>query len=164
VPATSVVQLKVADEVWVATALLHRKHPQQTDFAIEEIMRQATKHAGKRPLRPGVYVHIVLHCVANRPAKPARYRMLIETAPGRRRLFQTGDRYHPEREGAKTDLKAARKYAAIRGSTSIKGPDAIQFACASEAGVDLFVTNDRRLQGNQVEGIQFIVSLDQVPF
>lgn len=61
------------------------------------------------------------------------------------------------------DLGAARRYAAIRSTTSIKGPDAVQLACASEAGVDLFITNDRRLQGKQVEGIQFIVALDQVP-
>lgn len=61
------------------------------------------------------------------------------------------------------DMKAARRYAAIRSSTTIKGPDAIQLACASEAGVDLFVTNDRRLQGKRIDGIQFIVALDQVP-
>lgn len=61
------------------------------------------------------------------------------------------------------DLKAARRYAAIRSGASIKGPDAVQLACASEAGVDLFVTNDRRLQGKHIDGIQFVVALDQVP-
>ncbi len=61
------------------------------------------------------------------------------------------------------ELKACHRYARIRGNTSIKGPDAIQLACAGEAGVDLFVTHDRRLQGTTVEGIQFIVSLEQVP-
>jgi predicted nucleic acid-binding protein len=61
------------------------------------------------------------------------------------------------------DGKAARRYAAIRKVRSVKAPDAIQLACASEAGADLFVTNDRRLQGKRVEGIQFIVALDQVP-
>lgn len=61
------------------------------------------------------------------------------------------------------DLKAARRYAAIRGTTSIKAPDAVQLACAGEAGVDLFVTNDRRLHGEQIAGIQFIVALEQVP-
>jgi uncharacterized protein len=61
------------------------------------------------------------------------------------------------------ELETARRYATIRSTTSIKGPDAIQLACAGEAGVDLFVTNDRRLQGKQVEGIQFIIALDQVP-
>jgi predicted nucleic acid-binding protein len=61
------------------------------------------------------------------------------------------------------DLRAARKYALIRSSVPVKGPDAIQLACAAEASVDLFVTNDRRLQGRRVDGIQFIVALDQVP-
>jgi predicted nucleic acid-binding protein len=61
------------------------------------------------------------------------------------------------------DLAAARRYATIRHNRSVKAPDAIQLACAGEAGVDLFVTNDHRLQGKQVEGIQFIVALDQVP-
>jgi len=61
------------------------------------------------------------------------------------------------------DGRAARRYAAIRNDRSLKAPDAIQLACASEAAVDLFVTNDRRLQGKKVEGIQFIVALDQVP-
>ncbi len=61
------------------------------------------------------------------------------------------------------DGRAARRYAAIRNDRSVKAPDAIQLACASEASVDLFVTNDRRLQGKRVEGIQFVVALDQVP-
>jgi len=95
------VQTKVADEVWIATALLHRDHPERTDFEIEEIMQRATKEAGKLPLRPGVYVHVAQHCVANRPPNPGRYRMLVETGPGRRRLFRTGDSYDPAREGAK---------------------------------------------------------------
>lgn len=61
------------------------------------------------------------------------------------------------------DLKAARRYSTVRSHTSVKGPDAVQLACAGEAGVDLFVTSDRRLQGKRVDGIQFIVALDQVP-
>jgi hypothetical protein len=93
---------KVADEVWIATALLHREHPKREDFSIEEIMQRATREAGKGPLRPGVYVHVIQHCVANRPPNPGRYRMLFETAPGRRRLFRKGDNHDPGREGAKT--------------------------------------------------------------
>jgi predicted nucleic acid-binding protein len=61
------------------------------------------------------------------------------------------------------DAKAARKYAAIRLDRSLRAPDALQLACAASANVDLFVTNDRRLQGKQVEGIQFIVPLERVP-
>lgn len=61
------------------------------------------------------------------------------------------------------DAKTARRYAAIRGDRSLRAPDAVQLACAATAAVDLFVTNDRRLHGKHVEGIQFIVALDQVP-
>ncbi len=96
------IQIKVADEVWIATALLHRDHPKRSDFNIDEIVQRAAKEAGAQPLRPGVYVHIVQHCVANRAPNPGRYRMLYETAPGRRRLFRNGDVYDPAREGAKT--------------------------------------------------------------
>lgn len=94
-------QLRVADEVWIATALLHREHPKRHDFSIEEIMERAIKETGGRPLRPGVRVHINQHCVANRPPNPGRYRMLLETASGRRRLFRNGDNYDAAREGAK---------------------------------------------------------------
>jgi predicted nucleic acid-binding protein len=61
------------------------------------------------------------------------------------------------------DAAAAKRYAALRVDRSIRAPDAIQLACAGSAEVDLFVTNDRRLQGKRVDGIQFIVPLDGVP-
>jgi predicted nucleic acid-binding protein len=57
----------------------------------------------------------------------------------------------------------AKIYAAIRRDRRLKAPDAIQLASAASAGADLFVTNDARLQGKHVPGIQFIVSLDRVP-
>jgi hypothetical protein len=93
--------LRVADEVWIATALLHREHPKRQDFSIEEIIGRANKEQGGESLRPGVRVHVNQHCVANRPPNPGRYRMLFETAPGRRRLFRSGDNYDTAREGAK---------------------------------------------------------------
>jgi hypothetical protein len=94
-------QLKVADEVWIAAALLQREYPTEADFSIEEIVERARQEGLHRPLRPGVYVHIVQHCVANRPPNPGRYRTLYETSAGRRRLYREGDAYHPEREGGK---------------------------------------------------------------
>ncbi len=62
------------------------------------------------------------------------------------------------------DVKAAKIYAGLRLQRSLKAPDAIQLACAATARVDLFVTNDDRLQGKHIDGIQFIVPLDRVPF
>ena len=94
-------ETRVADEVWIATALLHREHPEKPDFSVEEIVERAKREALTEMLRPGVYVHVVQHCVANRPPNPGRYRTLFEPAPGRRRLFRKGDSYHPEREGGK---------------------------------------------------------------
>lgn len=101
--------IKLADEVWVATVMLHQLHRERADFSIEEIVefaRSAKELRFMGPLRPGFYVHVVQHCVANRPPNPGRYRMLFETAPGRRRLFRLGDPYHPMREGGKISPKA----------------------------------------------------------
>ncbi|SRR5882672_5312525 len=94
-------QLKVADEVWIATVLLQREHPDEPDFTVDQIVQRAKQEDISKVFRPGVYVHAVQHCVANRPPNPGRYRMLFESAPGRRRLFHKGDSYHSEREGGK---------------------------------------------------------------
>ena len=94
-------RIRVADEVWIVTALLHRENPTQQDFTIDEILQRAEKEQIAGSIRPGVYVHIVQHCVANRAPNPGRYRMLVETSPGRRRLFRKGDPYHPARGGSK---------------------------------------------------------------
>ena len=94
--------IRVADEVWIATALLHREHPGAADFDVKEIERRLARERVTDEKRPGVYPHIQVHCVANRPPDPGRYRMLFETAPSRRRLFRPGDPYHPRREGGKT--------------------------------------------------------------
>lgn len=95
-------EIKVADEVWIATALLHKEHPRQADFSVEEIVERAKQERLAEPLRPGVYIHAQMHCVANRPPNPGRYRMLLETHPGRRRLFRPGDPYDQRRDGSKT--------------------------------------------------------------
>jgi predicted nucleic acid-binding protein len=42
--------------------------------------------------------------------------------------------------------------------------DAIHLACAAQAGTDLFLTNDKRLVGKFVPGIQFIAGLDMQLF
>ena len=59
------------------------------------------------------------------------------------------------------DATCAPRYAAIRGDRAIKGPDAIQRACAAGAGVDLFITNDDRLSRKHVPDVKFITSLER---
>ncbi|HTU51683.1 MAG TPA: PIN domain-containing protein [Acidobacteriaceae bacterium] len=59
------------------------------------------------------------------------------------------------------DRGSARMYAEIRQDKTVKPPDAIQLACAANAGCDLFITNDERLSKKIVPGIHFITSLDR---
>ncbi len=59
------------------------------------------------------------------------------------------------------DRPCARIYARLRQDRSIRAPDALQLACAAQAGCDLFITNDDRLSRKVVPGIQFIISLER---
>jgi hypothetical protein len=93
--------VRVADEVWIATALLHRENPNAEDFSVKEIEDRLVRERFSNGKRPGVQPHVNQHVVANRPPNGGRYRMLFETAPSRRRLFRAGDPYHPEREDGK---------------------------------------------------------------
>ncbi len=87
----------VADEAWLATALLHREHPDAEDFSLDDIRARARREFHDN--RPGVWQHIVSHCVASNRPNPAQYRMLHSGARGRRRLYRPGDPVHPERKG-----------------------------------------------------------------
>lgn len=94
--------IKVADEVWIATALLHREQQECSDFSIREIVDRAAQENLAGRLRPGVQVHASTHCVANKRPNPANHRMLYETGRGRRRLFRPGDDFHEYRKDCKT--------------------------------------------------------------
>lgn len=97
--------IRVAGEVRIATALLHRRYPEREDFTVREIVRQA--EAGEPHRRsPGVQVHAYLHCVANKAPNPGRYafgngdgptlgratRATADAFQARMRLAQTGAR------------------------------------------------------------------------
>lgn len=92
--------IRLADEVWIATALLHRERPGAADFTLKEIAARLVRE-GLGDKRPGVFPHLSRHCVANQAPNGGRYRMLFETAPSRRRLFRAGDPYHAKRDGGK---------------------------------------------------------------
>lgn len=93
--------MKIADAVWLATALLHMENAQAGDFSGQEILEKAARENLVDGFRPGFQVHISKHCVANKSPNPGRYRMLFETSRGRRRLFRNGDVFHPSREGGR---------------------------------------------------------------
>ncbi len=58
--------------------------------------------------------------------------------------------------GISFDRSAAHVFAILRLDRTIQPPDAIQLACAAAAGVDLFITNDSRLNRKVEPGIHFI--------
>ena len=91
--------IRVADETFLAVALLHREHPDRADFSIAEIVERAARENITGHLRPGVQWHASIHCVANLAPNPARLRMLYATGEGRRRLLKRGDDVHPARTG-----------------------------------------------------------------
>ena len=57
-------------------------------------------------------------------------------------------------------VETADHYARIRGTLRVPPADAIHLASAAQARTDLFLTNDKRLLGKFVAGIQFIASLE----
>jgi hypothetical protein len=131
-------RVKIADVVFVAAALLHREHPERSDFSVGEIVDRAHKESelGSARFRPGVRTHVTQHCVSNKKPDPGRYRILVETSPGRRRLYREGDSTHPGRKKGKvtpdkSDLPAryhplldwyVREYSRGRPSGPVEDP------------------------------------------
>ena len=93
--------IKVADEVWIAAALLHRENSKREDFTVAEIVERARRENISGEARPGVKVHAYLHCVANRPPNPGCHRMLYATGKNTRRLFRETDDFDPKRRRGK---------------------------------------------------------------
>jgi predicted nucleic acid-binding protein len=58
------------------------------------------------------------------------------------------------------DLETADHYARIRAAFGVSPADAMHLAAAAQASSDLFLTNDDRLVGKFVPGIQFIASIN----
>lgn len=97
--------IRVADEVWIGTALLHKEFPENIGFTTRQIVDRVAKENIFGRLRPGIQVHVNLHCVANKRPNPGNYRMLYLLENKKRRLFRLGDDFHPYREGGKIKPK-----------------------------------------------------------
>lgn len=93
--------VKVADELYLVLALLHRENPAQEAFAIGEITARAQKEglgagrADQRSLRQHAYEH----AAANVPPgkNGGRYRMVFRQEDNRIRLLRPSDYVHPDR-------------------------------------------------------------------
>ena len=62
------------------------------------------------------------------------------------------------------DEGAADRFAELRVNPSIKPADAIQLSCAAMAAVTIFITNDLRLTSLRIPGIDFVTTMDRLPF
>jgi predicted nucleic acid-binding protein len=58
------------------------------------------------------------------------------------------------------NISTSDRYSLIRATTTARSADAIHLASASESGVDLFITHDKKLQRLAIPGIHFITGLD----
>ena len=58
------------------------------------------------------------------------------------------------------NTETADGYARIRSENRVSPADAIHLASAAHAGVNLFLTNDRRLPALVIPGIDFIAGMD----
>ncbi len=116
--------LRIADGVWIATALLHREYPDRPDFTESEIQARFLSEGLPRGKNlSSLPTNINSHCVANRPrsrkkSDPTKlqggpYRILYETRSGFRRLYRLGDDFHPDRAQPRTPSKTIPKKAEI---------------------------------------------------
>ena len=91
--------MTIANEIWIAAALLQREG--RADFSVSEVIDRIL-HEPLDEYRPGLQVHASNHCVASKAPNPSQHRFLHETGRGRRRLFRTGDNFHPNRRKGRT--------------------------------------------------------------
>jgi hypothetical protein len=96
---TSEKSVRVADEAWLALALLQYEHPNRDSFSAREILDRVKVEQVHPELRPGVQVHIYLHNVANAEPNSAKYRMSYKLADDTYRLYRPTDPAHPARKG-----------------------------------------------------------------
>lgn len=91
--------VKVADECWVALALLLKENPSRKSFTPREILGRIRSEGAYDELRPGLGAHLHQHNIANRAPSTARYRMFYRMDDGSLRLYRSGDTVHPSRHG-----------------------------------------------------------------
>ena len=94
--------LKVADAVWVGTALLHQQTGRNEGFSTENIVESVRERRLTKGSYKSIWQHVNQHCVANRRPQPNRICMLTAEGKGYRRLFRPGDKIHEGRKGAPT--------------------------------------------------------------
>ena len=97
--------LTVTNAVWIATALLHKKHPERGGFEREEIVALVRKLNLTEAEEASVHQHVRQHSVANKKPQPNTVCMLFDPGDGLRRLYRAGDEVYPGRNAGRTHPK-----------------------------------------------------------
>jgi hypothetical protein len=93
--------VKVADELFLIVALLHRENPHAESFTIAEILERAeqeglgTARADQRSLRQHAYEHAAANIAPGKQG--GRYRMVFREENNHIRLLRGADYVHPDR-------------------------------------------------------------------
>jgi len=94
--------ITLVDKIWLSVAQLHYENPQAKFFKNNQITNQIAKmfyEGDERKVDPGAGVLISSHLVAENPRIGVRRRYLTSEGRAKRRLFKTGDIFHPDRDG-----------------------------------------------------------------
>jgi len=93
--------MRLADRIWLAVALLQRTFPDRA-FSKLEIREELLKSGlGSGTNTASVNAHLKQHLVANVPPSTGKYTMLFETKVGFLRLFRAGDVIDPQRQSGR---------------------------------------------------------------
>ena len=95
-------RVKVADAVWVATAMLHESEGIHKSFSKGRISDKVIKEIDSSKNAGSIEHNISVHCLANRPARPMKdnHCKMYRESRGRYRLYRSGeDDRDPSRRG-----------------------------------------------------------------
>src|SRR5579885_1191336 len=95
-------RIKVADECWVALALLMKEHPERSSFTSKEIRERIRREHIHSEFRSGLNAHLHQHNIANCPRDTGDYRMFYRLDDRTLRLYRPGDACDPDRRSGKT--------------------------------------------------------------
>jgi hypothetical protein len=98
--ASVVSDVRLADRIWIAVALLHQEFPTREDFSKDEVRKKLDALGFSTPEdRKSVNPHLNQHMIVNNPpSTTTKYRMLFETRSGNIRLYRPGDYVDPGRQ------------------------------------------------------------------
>jgi len=94
--------MKIATQIWLATALLQRERGLDHDIPVGDVVALARSSSWNGARAESLAAHVSSHCIATAKPSPDRYRMLTRTRRGHVRLFRRGDPYHPGRKDGPT--------------------------------------------------------------